>query len=270
MADDLYHIESGSSLYAGIPQGLGNIGNRRIAIWGQSNALGRAEQSDLSLPPLDADPELQAYMSGAKPFSRVFIQVGANFVPLTNANTGTIAGQFGPEFGLAVRWTRDTTGGNLYIEKKAFSGQSITYFDPTGLPFSSWITEHNRGTTWLQTNGITVTGKDWLWVQGETDMNQSTQWYQDRLTALIDARTANGMTTPQTMMVFALMKVGSSQWSANNDAAKQAVAAVDPAHRKLIRMDHYKADKLHSDGRGQLKLSYDTFSELFGTPKVGV
>lgn len=253
----------------GAPISLGDQGNVRIAIWGQSNAIGRASQSDLAASPLSADPELQDYMDGTLPLTRCYIWTGSVFSQMDASNNGANAGQFGPEFGIAVRWMRETTAGNLYFEKNGISGSSI---DPNFVPgyyiYENAITEHDQGTTWLASNVVTVAAKKWLWVQGETDLSQSQSWYETRLQALIDDRALQGAMDSTSIQVLAQMKSGTIGYGAGVSAAKTAIAAAAPSYIKTVQMSYYGGDNLHPNARGQLQLGYDAFEKFFGAAHI--
>jgi len=262
---DSYAAASGQQITAGRFV-LG--GNKRIAIWGQSNAIGRADRADISASPLSSDAGLATYDAGT--FSRVYIWTGSAFAQLTPAsNNGCSAGQFGPEFGLAVRWMRETSSGNLYLEKEAFSGVSITYFEPYVWPATGMFSRHSSATTWLTNNGITAQDAGWLWIQGESDYTQAQSWYQTRLEALIQARTDSGLQTAATKRVLVQMASGSSQYGANVAAAKSAIAAASPTNTMALSAPFYmKADNLHQNGRGQVQIGYDAFETIFGASHI--
>ncbi|EFX59926.1 hypothetical protein DAPPUDRAFT_280330, partial [Daphnia pulex] len=142
------------------------LGNVRIAIWGQSNALGRADRADILTAPLSADPALATFDAGT--FDRVYIWTGSAYSKLQpSTNNGAAAGQFGSEFGLAVRWMRETTTGNLYLEKWAASGTSIdaNMFKRGAWPYTTALSNRTSGNAWLSANGITLDREAWLWVQ---------------------------------------------------------------------------------------------------------
>lgn len=236
-------------------------GNRQVDIWGQSNAIGRAESADLSASPLNSDVGLATFYAGI--FDRVYIWSGSSYVKLQAANNGCSVGQFGPEFGLAVRWMRETTTGNLYINKEAFSGVSITYFDPAGANYPNMRTRRNAADAWLSGNSVAIAGRSWLWIQGETDYTQTQSWYQTRLEALIAARDADALQDASTKRLLMDMAVGSLNYSSAIVSAKAAIAAANPTNTFTRSMPLYmNADNQHQNGRGQVQAAYDAF-ELF-------
>lgn len=259
---DSYSVSSGGAIAAG-RHFLG--GDQRVVDWGQSNAEGRGLRSDISASPLSSDPGLAAFDAGT--FDRVYIWTGSAYDKLQpSVNNGAPAGSFGPEFGLAVRWMRETTVGNLYIEKHAFSGVSI---DPTFTPgqyyYNLAVTERSQANAWLAARGITVNDAGWLWVQGESDSAQNQSWYQSRLEALIAGRTTDGFQTASTKRVLMKMHPSTSTYGAGPSAAKDAVAAASPANTVAITMPYYmNADNIHLNGRGQVQLGYDAFEQIFG------
>ena len=246
-------------------------GNVRIAIWGQSNAIGRALQTDLSASPLSSDSELAAYMDGTIPLSRVFIWTGSAYVQLTAANNGADPGQFGAEFGLAVRWMRETTSGNLYFEKFASSGISITsnYFQPGVWPYTTGVGYRTSGDAWLASNGITINADVWVWNQGEADNAMAEATYRGYLDALMTGLATDGVRPTGSHDVLVQIPTGTAQYGAGPAAAKVARAASDPTRTYLLQAPSYmKADNLHYNGRGQVQLGYDIFETVFGRSHI--
>ena len=243
-------------------------GDYLLEIWGQSNAIGRADRTDISASPLTADSELATYDAGT--FSRVFIWNGSTFVNLQpSVNNQCDAGQFGVEFGFAVRWMRERAG-NLYItQKEAFSGASITYFDTTNWIYDAMITHTLAAMSWLTSNGVTLSGRGWAWIQGETDDTQIQSWYQTRLETLIDKRTTDGVQDSATKRVLVQMATGSAQYGSGVADAKTAVAAASPSNTYAISAPLYmKADNLHQNGRGQVQMAYDVYETLFSASHI--
>lgn len=243
-----------------------SLGNVRIAVWGQSNALGRADRSEISASPLSSDVGLEAYDAGT--FSRVFIWTGSTYAQLQpSSNNGADAGQFGPEFGIAVRWMRETSDGNLYLEKWAASGTSIdaNMFKRGVWPYTTAVANRASGNSWLSSNGITLAREAWLWVQGESDSGQTQGWYQTRLEQLIADRQADGFQSSSAISLLVQMAAGTSGYGAGVAAAKTAIAASSPSTIKAPSAPAYmKPDNLHQNGRGQVQLGYDAFEHFFG------
>jgi len=249
-------------------------GNVRLAIWGQSNAIARGDISELSAAPLSADPELAQYMSGAQAFTRAYMWTGSTFALLTASNNGAVTGQFGPELGYAVRWERETVGGNIYFTKAAVSGAPIGTTFGAGDPVYGYIYRyyrdvHRAAAAWMATAGLSCERDDWLWIQGEADYQQTQSYYQGKLETLMAYRLADGLENSISMRVLAKMKVGSLVWSQAVDDAKEAIAATDPAHIKTVRMDYYKSPgDAHQNARGVVQTAYDAFSAIHGRPAV--
>jgi len=255
-------------------RGVPNGANVLQGIWGQSNAIARGDQSDLSLSPLTSDPELAQYMNGTIPFTRAFMWTGAQMDVLTASNTGADPGQFGPEFAQAVAWHRKTTSGGIYFIKEAVSGAPIgttfNHASPTyGYLYTAMKTQHLAALAWLASHGVTIARTDWLWVQGEADYLQTEKYYYDLLASLIARRLADGLTTTASRLVLAKMKVGSLVWAQSVDDAKEHLASDDPARIKTVRMDYYKsAGDAHLNGRGVVQLGYDAFEKFYGESHV--
>lgn len=259
----------GATLYIGQAKPMLVLGNRRVTIWGQSNARGRADVADISASPLSSDAGL-ATLYGAD-FDRVYIWTGSAYAKLRmGANNVVDSGQFGPEFGLAVRWMRETASGNLYLHKAAESGTSITYWHKTDLwHYNTQLTAWNNGTSWLSGQGVTANDGGFLYVQGEADAGQTQSWYQTRLEAILANRIADGMQSGSSQRLLVQMLPGTAQYGAGVAAAKAAIVVAAPATTQQFPMANYlKADNLHLNGRGAVQLGYDTFERLFGADHI--
>lgn len=262
-----YSAASGASVYGGRSPSYGNV---RVAIWGQSNALGRADRTDISASPLSADAGLATFDAGT--FDRVYIWTGSAYTNLQpSSNNGADAGQFGAEFGLAVRWMRETASGNLYLEKWAASGTSIdaNMFKRGVWPYTTAVSNRASGNAWLSSNGITLAREAWLWIQGESDAGQSQSWYQTRLEQLIADRLTDGFQDSSALNLLVQMAAGTSGYGAGPVAAKAAISAANPSNTKAPNAPAYmKADNLHQNGRGQVQLGYDAFENFFGASHI--
>lgn len=249
-------------------------GNQHVDIGGQSNAVARADRADLSAAPLSSDPDLAAFDVGT--FSRVFIWDGSAYSALNAANNGASSGQFGPEFGLAVRWMRETTSGNLYINKDALGSTSIDYWAQGGAAYNAIKANRTSADAWLAARSITVNRAGWLWVQGEYDYTQNQAWYESRLSALIAARITDGLMTTNTKRLLAQMVVGSAQYGAGVAAAKASYASANssntiapdmvPTYANYMRTD----DQVHANGRGQVYLGYRAFEYFFSANHISI
>src|SRR5271163_1026438 len=107
------------------------MSNVRVMLQGQSNCWGVGPVSEI--PHLD-DKTLSDLIK--KRFERVFIMLDDSRGALEGTyeqleigtNNSAVGGCIGCEFGLAVRWTRETTQGNLYIDKQYIDGAPIRSF----------------------------------------------------------------------------------------------------------------------------------------------
>lgn len=264
--NNTYSVASGGGVFAG------RLGDARVAIWGQSNAVGRASRAEISQAPLSSDPELATYDAGT--FSRVRIWNGSAYVNLQPSvfNGQTVfAGQFGPEFGLAVRWMRETSAGTLFIDKNCDGGISITEFAPPSAAFfASGATESAQGDAWIASNGFSVGRKAMLWVQGEQDAAQSESWYRDRLDAMLAAVRSEGILGASSLVLLAQMPTASAANGAGVAAAKAAHVAANPGNSQTVAMRNYLGDSVHLDARGQVQLGYDAFRLIFGGAQIEV
>lgn len=256
---------SGGGIYAGRHR---LAGNHRIYLWGQSNAVGRADTADISASPLSSDAGLATYFAGT--FSRVFIWNGSAYVNLNGSNNLCDTNQFGPEFGLAVRWMRETTSGNLYIEKDAVGGTEILWWVPSApYHYAAAITNHNAANAWFSANGVTVTNDAWAWIQGEGDDTKTESYYTGKLNELIGGLTTDGLLGTSTKRLLFQIPAGTVGYNAGVVAAKNAVAAASPSNTIAPPMPPYmKADNLHQNGRGIVQTGYDIFEYAFGKSHI--
>lgn len=264
---DTYSAPSGATLYAGRTPDFGNV---YIGLWGQSNAQGPALRSELADPPLSSDPGLVTFDAGT--FDRVWIRGDATdfakLQPSVNAGASNTS-WFGPEFGLAVRWMRETTSGNLFIHKEATSGAPISSFDLSVWPGSDKLFRAVTGALpWIASHGYTLSARHWLWVQGENNSGDSQSSYQTALGNILTGLHTGGMLTTDSRSVLAQMKVGSSGYGVGPFDAKAALAAADPSHVSTIQMDYYQGDNLHCNARGMVQLGYDAFEKFFGAAHI--
>ena len=268
---DSYNCASGGVISAGRYR---ISGNHRISIWGQSNAVGWATRSDIGVAPLSSDPELATYAAGT--FSRVYIWNGTAYAQLNSTNhksSGT--DKVGAEFGIAVRWMRETTSGNLYIEKEAVGNVSIDFFVPGGTFYNAAKARRVSADAWLATSGITVTDTGWLWIQGEFDYQQTQAWYQTRLETLLSNMLADGIRSASTKQVLINMVPGSFCYSTDIVAAKAAVAAslantTSTAMVPVFANYMNASDLLHVLARGQVYMGYRAFESFFNAPHIGI
>lgn len=248
--------------------------NARMSFWGQSNAEGSALRSGVAA--ITADPELVEWDDGTRPFTRVMFWNGsayAQYVPGTNH--GTLSTLMGPEFGMAVRWMRETTAGVLYMDKAAWGGTSIDLFQPpSALRWTDSLSRRAAQDAWLSANGVTIepTRTFWLWSQAEADSANDQAWYQPRMQAIVDAIEANGILPYRGVLTD--IPTGSPRFNAGISAAKQAVAdttgglvvkQIEPAFPTF-----FEADNLHLNARGQVQRSYTAYSFFFDASTITV
>lgn len=266
--NDPYSVGAGVTINAGRTAGL-SLGNVRIAIWGQSNAVGRALRTDISSSPLSSDTGLATFDAGT--FSRVRIGTPTSYDLLQpSANNRCTSGDFGAEFALAVRWMRETTSGILFIDKWSSSGISITsnYFIHGQFPYTTAQAERAAGNTWLTNNGVTINQEAFVWIQGESDQGQTQAFYTSYLTPFLSYQVSDGFHGANDKVVLAQMAVGSANYDANIAAAKSAAVAGNTT--TLATPLYMKADNLHYNGRGQVQIGYDLFSRIFNASTISV
>jgi hypothetical protein len=256
----------------------------RITKEGQSNCVGVGRIDELT-----GDDAVLA----ASPFARVFIwnpgtseyenlqfgtvASGANNQAASDpayCNGGVVVHPefgpcFGPELGIALRWMRETVGGNLYIDKNTGDGQPISYFQSGGAFFTESLARKAAADTWLSSRGIRAAHMGWLWVQGEGDHGADQATYQTALTTYISSRIAGNLQSAIDFRILAQINATSLNYGAGVAAAKAAYAAANPTTAKIIDYaNSYNPDSVHLDSAGQLQLGYDAFEILFSKPHM--
>ncbi len=263
---DAYSCTSGGMIAAGRHRIA--PGNYRVHIRGQSNAVGYGALADLSASPLNADAGLAAY--AAAPFSRVYIWTGAAYQQLNmgSNNAGNSATQFGPEFGIAVRWMRETTSGNLYIHKHASGGSSIVNFIPAHWTFATYAAQVATANGQL---GSTPTPAGFLWVHGESDRLQTQAWYQDHLESILNGLQADDLISAASKRILMSMHPSTATYGAGVAAAKTAIAAANPSNTVALQMPYLMlGDNIHITARGQVQVGYDAFGTMFNVGHISV
>ena len=247
--------------------------DRRIVIAGQSNARGYGQISEISSKSkLVADPGLATL--AANPFERVKIfnpDTGAYQSLLLNNNnlTGGGIGTFGPEFGIAVRWTRETKYGTLYIDKYARNGEAIAYYAKGGAFYTTGQTHRATANAWLAANSKNPVECGLLWVQGESDYGATALYYQSALSELLANKVADGLTSEKGKFVLVQMRSGTGMYGAGVVAAKTAYVAANPGKAVTITMPPYfNGDNLHLSAEGQIQMGYDCAREMFSFPDL--
>lgn len=248
-------------------------GDYRIAIDGQSNAQGLGRRAYLGVSPLSAYPDLVTFDGAA--FDRVYIWNSNNTYQkllMGVNNLGDGGGAFGPEFGLAVRWMKETTTGNLYIDKLAASGKPIEYFqygDASGHFYE--ITQRNTlQNNWLAANGRNPKYAGWLWVQGEGNSPDSEAQYLASLETYINSRIQYNVLPASAKRLLAQIPVNSIGYGAGVAAAKNSYAASRPEARVFPYSSRLLADNVHLDEVGQVQMGYDAFELFFNKPHITV
>lgn len=248
--------------------------HRRISIQGQSNARGKGARSEIAAL---SDNGLTVFDTGT--FARVYIwnpTAGAYQQMKNDTNTDALSGCIGPEFGLAVRWMRETVRGKLYIDKLQYDGHAIAdfqsgsgvvynqaYGDGTSNYWQLSVSHRAAADAWLTNNNIRVSNMGWLWIQGESDNNQTQAYYQGQLATYIANRISAGLQPSNAQNLIVQMYPGTALFAQTIVDAKTAYQAANPATAKLFTMtNHFNADNLHSNAQGQLQMGYDSF-ELF-------
>lgn len=205
----------------------------------------------------------------ANEFDRVYIwSPGSGYVKLKLGvnNQADGGGAFGPEFGLAVRWMRESRSGNLYIDKHFASGKPISWFqygDASG-HFYEATTRNTQQNNWFAARGLAPVHKGDLWVQGEGNASDTQSQYQTALNTLFSDRVTYGLLTATAKRLLPQIPVGTLSYGAGVAAAKDAYAAANPSTARVFPYStHYLSDNNHLDEIGQVQLGYDAFAHFF-------
>lgn len=236
----------------------------RICIQGQSNALGLAPVSELA----SVAPDVDDLVGSA--FARVLIWnpdddeyqpllIGTNQLAYNSAT-------FGPELGLAYRWTTETTGGLLFLDKQATGGQAISYFVGGTDDFTEAEARRTAADAWLSERGLDVVSAAWLWVQGEANSLALQAEYYNALVDLVSDRIAAGLQQSTEKRLLVQMNASSAYYSANVAAAKVQYKDANSSTTIIIDGPSYlDVDNIHWNARGQLQLGYDAYQHAFNT-----
>lgn len=263
---DTYSCASGEMIAAG--RYRITPGDYRLHIRGQSNAVGYGALADLPSSPLNSDAGLAGYASA--PFARVYTWTGSAYQQLNmgSNNGGNSATQFGPEFGIAVRWMRETTSGNLYIHKHASGGSSIINWIPSHWTFATYSAEVATANGLL---GSTPTPVGFLWVQGESDRFEAQAWYQDHMESILTGLQTDGLLSVSSKRILMSMHPSTSTYGAGVAAAKTAVANASPSNTFAPQMPYLMTgDNIHINARGQVQVGYDAFEKMFNVAHISV
>lgn len=245
----------------------------RITLQGQSNCWGVGPISEIS-----ALGDGLSVLAG-NVFDRVYIDVGGNSyqklqLNMNNRGAGSGAGPtFGPEFGLAVRWMRETTKGNLYIDKSYIDGSPIAPFQDgaSGGYFNTLKSTRSNLNAWLVTNGI-VGVKDvaWLWVQGEGDHANSATYYQDQLNIYTASMAASSpiIVPTRAKKIVTQCYPGTAAYGQGVADAKVAFVNSTANARLVLYTNNFNSDNLHLNAKGQVQLSYDAYERIFNKPHL--
>lgn len=243
--------------------------DRRIAIEGQSNAEGYSPRSGIATL---SDTTLAAFDSGT--FDRVYIfnPGTGNYERLKmGVNNRALNGSsFGPEFGLAVRWMRETVRGNLYIDKHAAGGQPISYFAEGTSVFTTLLTNTAGQNAWLTANKRRPAHMGWLWAHGEANNGDSAASYEAALTAYVNSRLNNTLMPVNAFRVLVQMTPGSVLYGAGVTAAKTSYANANPTTARTIPMGELGSDNIHSSAKGCVNLAFAAYSILFSRPALAL
>ncbi|ASW74695.1 hypothetical protein IQ37_15170 [Chryseobacterium piperi] len=245
--------------------------NCRISIEGQSNAYGYGTTNDL----LTQSPFSSVSFDWLKAFSRVFI-----WNPNTNSyenlklktnNTGYFQPSeidwFGVEIGIALTWLQTHKFGNLYIDKHCENGQAIAYFQKGSSFYTSrLLPRKSAANQWLKDRNISVNDIAFVWIQGESDMNNSQAYYLGALKKLISDRMEDKLIKVSTNIILAQVNPQNKMYSANVATAKDEYIAFNK-QAKIITYPNLTWDGVHLTAAGQVDLGLQAGYSCLETDK---
>ncbi len=266
--------------YYGDATGLSNTVTRvtRITLEGQSNCLGVGSTNGLP------------WVSGATgvqvPFERVWIwnPLTTNYEKLAWTNNmacwdshyalAPLTNQtFGPEYGIAVRWTKHNATGNLYIDKNPLDGGLISQFLSTGdcganTYFGCWtnnLARRSAANAWLAARGLVADDFAWVWIQGESDAGATQGDYEASLYQLYSEKLAAGLIKTNTRVVLTKTAVPDGS-NPGVGAAKVHFASTNGNAVVVSHPPFLYHDQVHLNTFGACQLGFDIYSAVFGSP----
>lgn len=242
----------------------------RISIEGQSNAYGYGVTNDLiNNPPYNA-----LGINWLDEFNRVFI-----WNPNTNNyenlklkvnNTGYLnpseINWFGVEVSIALTWLKIHKYGNLYIDKHVENGQPISYFQKGSSFYTTrLIPRKAAANAWLQARNIKVYDQGFVWIQGESDLNQTQTYYFDALKKLISDRKDDGFIKNYTTIVLAQINTQNANYSTNIANAKLDYINFDKRSKLITYPNSTISDNIHLNANGQIDLGLQAAKAVFNS-----
>ncbi len=271
--------------------------NVRVMLQGQSNALGVGHRDELKAL------GLYEFADGNFTFDRVFIMTpddggdSAEYRPLNipENNHGSGFGDFGCEFGLALRWEREKPG-KLFIEKSYIDGAPIRYFledgkcnvldeGARGCPgkekgafFHNVLKARIKGNELLKNTPFRDAA--WIWVQGEGDYETSRDVYLQALENYTNSlKSSSPSLVPETATKILACQIPGGprdpnghdvRYGSGPDEARAAFGLKHPRARLISYTNNFNADNVHLNAKGQLQLGYDAFEKIFDAPHMTV
>lgn len=247
--------------------------NSRITIEGQSNAVGYANINDLLLN----------YNSIAwhKALSRVFMwnpttnQYENLRIETNSFGIGTSIGQdpipnsqtsndyFGVEIPIALIWLETHKTGNLYINKDTGNGQPISYFQKGTSYYSRKADRKSKADKWLFDRGIQVSEDGFVWIQGESDINNTN--YLANLNKLVSDRIDDGFLKNYTKIIITQINTGNSGYSSNVSDSKSQYVASNNKASLVAYPSQTLSDNLHLTTDSIMTLGFNAASKIFIT-----
>lgn len=225
-----------------------------IIIAGQSNAVGRADNTNLP-----------AYLQGNQP-SYIFNPSGFQVLNSNTHNNNQFNNKtddFGSEMELAYQYNQ-MTGDSLYIIKYAVGGTRL--YPDAGMDWSvsstneyydSLLVYIDSALTWIRDEGKNPIIKAIVWHQGESDMNDGTyaNGYEEQFTSLVNGLRTY-LNTPELMFISAIPDP--PYYYPYKTTVQQAIKAVASAISGVTVIDFtqekftYKADNIHLNYSDQI------------------
>lgn len=242
----------------------------RILLEGQSNAYGTGTADSLLYPPISNIP-----FNFSQQFQRVFIADSNGRYhklqfPLNNQGSDGFT-KFGPEIGIAWKWTQNNPNGWLFIDKIYIDGGLINSFLNNSNYNAYMMNKRNGSNAWLDSAGFKPIESGWVWVQGEGNNGDSEATYRTKLDSLYRARLDSGMITIGTRVVISKVGVNSAAYGAGVAAAMDDFV-LDNSHARALNNDdaHYDLDDVHYTSYWNLQLGSNAYAKIFDADSMKI
>ena len=269
-----------------------------LIVAGQSNAVGfDADPSKLAVDSIDAsirfryrvgDPPPDHHDSSSPADRWITLgpqlrgEPGLKTEPRQYGNFALEAGGFGPEISCARQLARHNGEAGrdtqLAVVKAAFSGTSVADdWDPSGtgergVCYRALVDEVRTARKLAEAEGLTVSLRGLIWVQGESDANATdASNYQERLGAMFESlrRDLETPTLPVLVAVNVYFHEGTNKFMPEIIAAQKKLGHSLPHCRYVETQGASIANRVHFDADGTIEIGKRFASALLSMETPG-